>query len=58
MMKLFGLFMLIAAILIMAPTSWAQCIRNRDGCQPDGRQGNCCSGFCYKEPGWVAGYCR
>nr|P83652.1 RecName: Full=Antimicrobial peptide Alo-2 [Acrocinus longimanus] len=34
------------------------CIANRNGCQPDGSQGNCCSGYCHKEPGWVAGYCR
>ncbi|KAF6215524.1 hypothetical protein GE061_010279 [Apolygus lucorum] len=34
------------------------CIANRDGCQPNGHQGVCCSGFCYKEPGWVTGYCR
>ncbi|XP_043469551.1 antimicrobial peptide Alo-2-like [Leptopilina heterotoma] len=55
--KIFGLFVFIATILIMAPTTLAQCIANRNGCQPDGSQGRCCSGFCYKEPGWVAGYC-
>nr|P83651.1 RecName: Full=Antimicrobial peptide Alo-1 [Acrocinus longimanus] len=34
------------------------CIKNGNGCQPDGSQGNCCSRYCHKEPGWVAGYCR
>lgn len=34
------------------------CIKNGDGCQPDGSQGNCCSGMCHKEPGWSAGHCR
>ncbi|XP_051170841.1 antimicrobial peptide Alo-2-like [Leptopilina boulardi] len=56
--NLCGLFFLFAVILIIAPTSLAQCIRNRDGCQPDGSQGVCCSGFCYKEANWVAGYCK
>nr|QRV07324.1 Alo-2 [Conogethes punctiferalis] len=57
----FNLIILVAVFLVAAmimPTQVLACIKNRDGCQPDGSQGNCCSGNCHKEPGWVAGYCR
>ncbi|XP_015517007.2 uncharacterized protein LOC107222248 [Neodiprion lecontei] len=57
MRKILMSLFVVAVILAFIGTADA-CIRNRDGCQPDGSQGNCCSGYCHKEPGWVAGYCR
>ncbi|CAH0563829.1 unnamed protein product [Brassicogethes aeneus] len=57
MQFLTALFCIVFAILLVQGPVLA-CIKNRDGCQPDGSQGNCCSGFCYKESGWVAGYCK
>ncbi|KAF2884323.1 hypothetical protein ILUMI_21842 [Ignelater luminosus] len=51
------LLLVVFAVLALQDVVIA-CIANGNGCQPDGRQGNCCSGYCHKEPGWVAGYCR
>ncbi|KAJ8921364.1 hypothetical protein NQ315_002979, partial [Exocentrus adspersus] len=57
-MKFFSLFFIVVFALVALQQTVSACIADRNGCQPDGRQGNCCSGFCHKEPGWVAGYCK
>lgn len=57
-MKFLGLILfIVVAIMALQDVAIAQCIADRNGCQPDGSQGNCCSGFCLKLPNWVAGYC-
>ncbi|XP_018321119.1 antimicrobial peptide 1-like isoform X2 [Agrilus planipennis] len=57
-MKFFNVFFIVIIAILGLQQSVMACIRDRDGCQPDGRQGNCCSGYCHKQPGWVAGYCK
>ncbi|XP_043473104.1 antimicrobial peptide Alo-3-like [Leptopilina heterotoma] len=52
------LFVLLATVfMFLAPAVNAQCEPDGVSCQPDGST-NCCSGFCYKQVGWAAGYCR
>ncbi|CAH0564916.1 unnamed protein product [Brassicogethes aeneus] len=57
-MQFLGMIFVVLFALISFQSVVLACINNGDGCQPDGRQGNCCSGYCHKEPGWAAGYCR
>ncbi|KAJ8921366.1 hypothetical protein NQ315_002981 [Exocentrus adspersus] len=57
-MKFFNIFFIVVFALVALQQTAYACIGDRNGCQPDGRQGNCCSGYCHKQPGWVAGYCK
>ncbi|KAJ8921355.1 hypothetical protein NQ315_002970 [Exocentrus adspersus] len=54
-MKFFNVFFIVIFALVALQQTAYACIADRNGCQPDGRQGNCCSGYCHKQPGWVAG---
>ncbi|CAH0564915.1 unnamed protein product [Brassicogethes aeneus] len=57
-MQFLGMIFVVLFALMSFQSVVLACINNGDGCQPDGSQGNCCSGSCHKEPGWVAGYCK
>ena len=49
---------LIHFALPFAQSTSQGCLKNFELCQPDNSLGSCCSAYCYKQVGWVTGYCR